>query len=126
MTGITDSQEVTTGQLNRCHAEYIVLINTDIEVTKGWFFPLFDYMDANRDAAACQPKILSYDRKEYFEHAGAAGGFIDKYGYPFCRGRILNIAEKDEGQYNDQADIFWSSGACMIVRVRCMEKMWRI
>jgi len=97
-------------------AEYIVLINTDIEVTHGWLPPLVDYMDANRDTAACQPKIRSYNKKEYFEHAGAAGGFIDKYGYPFCRGRILNIAEKDEGQYNDQADIFWSSGACMIVR----------
>jgi len=73
-------------------------------------------MEENHDAAACQPKILSFNRKEYFEHAGAAGGFIDMYGYPFCRGRILNITEKDEGQYNDQVDIFWSSGACMIVR----------
>ena len=74
------------------------------------------------DAAACQPKILSYNRKDYFEHAGAAGGFIDKYGYPFCRGRILNITEKDEGQYDDQADIFWSSGACMIVRAEAWKK----
>ena len=96
--------------------KYFVLINSDIEVTEGWLKPLVSFMEENPDAAACQPKILSYNQKDYFEHAGAAGGFIDKYGYPFCRGRILNIAEKDEGQYNTQIDIFWSSGACMIVR----------
>jgi len=102
--------------IEKLDARYIVLINSDIEVTEGWLEPLVNFMQENPDAAACQPKILSYNRKEYFEHAGAAGGFIDKYGYPFCRGRILNVAEKDEGQYDDEVDIFWSSGACMMVR----------
>ena len=102
--------------IEKLDARYIVLINSDIEVTEGWLEPLVNFMQENPDAAACQPKVLSYDRKDHFEHAGAAGGFIDKYGYPFCRGRILNLAEKDAGQYDDQVDIFWSSGACMIVR----------
>jgi GT2 family glycosyltransferase len=102
--------------IDQLDARYVVLINSDIEVTEGWLQPLVSYMENNSDMAACQPKILSYYRKDYFEHAGAAGGFIDKYGYPFCRGRILNVAEKDTGQYNDKVDIFWSSGACMLVR----------
>ena len=102
--------------LDQIDSEYVVLINSDIEVTEGWLDPLAAYMDANPRAAACQPKILSYYNRDFFEHAGAAGGFIDKYGYPFCRGRILDRAERDEGQYNNQSDIFWSSGACMIVR----------
>jgi len=102
--------------IDQVDAEYYVLINSDIEVTEGWLQPLVSFMDGNRDAAACQPKILSYNRKAYFEHAGAAGGFIDKYGYPFCRGRIFNITEADKGQYDDQVDLFWSSGACMAVR----------
>jgi len=108
--------------IEKLEAEYIVLINSDIEVTEGWLQPLVDYMEENRDTAACQPKILSFDRKDYFEHAGAAGGFIDLYGYPFCRGRIFNITEKDEGQYDDQVDIFWSSGACMMVRADAWKK----
>jgi GT2 family glycosyltransferase len=108
--------------IEQLDAEYFVLINSDIEVTGGWLGPLVRYMEENHDAAACQPKILSYERKDYFEHAGAAGGFIDKYGYPFCRGRILNIAERDEGQYDNEADIFWSSGACMIVRAEAWRK----
>jgi GT2 family glycosyltransferase len=107
--------------IEQLDAEYFVLINSDIEVTGDWLKPLVSYMEKHPDTAACQPKILSYERKDYFEHAGAAGGFIDKYGYPFCRGRILNIAERDEGQYDNEADIFWSSGACMIVRAEA----WR-
>jgi GT2 family glycosyltransferase len=101
---------------DQLEAEYYVLINSDIEVTEGWLNPLIRYLEVNPDSASCQPKILSWARKEYYEHAGAAGGFIDKFGYPFCRGRILNIAEKDEGQYDNQAEVFWSSGACMIIR----------
>lgn len=108
--------------IDKIDAEYVVLLNSDIEVTAGWLQPLVTFMDENRDAAACQPKILSFHRKEYFEHAGAAGGFIDMYGYPFCRGRILTTTEKDEGQYDDQADIFWSSGACMMVRSEAWKK----
>jgi GT2 family glycosyltransferase len=97
-------------------SEYIVLINSDIEVGDNWLQPLVGFMDENADAAACQPKIMSWDRRSYFEHAGAAGGFIDRYGYPFCRGRMIDYAEKDEGQFDDVTEIFWSSGACMIVR----------
>jgi GT2 family glycosyltransferase len=108
--------------VDQIDAEYIVLINSDIEVTEGWLPPLVSFMKENSDAAACQPKILSYYQKDYFEHAGAAGGFIDRYGYPLCRGRILNVAEKDEGQYDDQVDVFWSSGACMIVRADAWKK----
>jgi GT2 family glycosyltransferase len=108
--------------LDQLDSDYYVLLNSDIEVTEGWLDPLISYMEENPDAAACQPKILSYHRREYFEYAGAAGGFIDKYGYPFCRGRILDRIEKDEGQYDDQCDIFWSSGACMIVRSDAWKK----
>jgi GT2 family glycosyltransferase len=108
--------------IEKLEAEYFVLINSDIEVTEGWLQPLVRYMDENSGAASCQPKILSLECRDYFEHAGAAGGFIDKYGYPFCRGRILNVAEKDEGQYDNQTDIFWSSGACMIIRSEAWKK----
>ena len=100
--------------LKQIDAKYFVLLNSDIEVTNGWLTPLVSFMDNNPGVAACQPKILSYYKKDNFEYAGAAGGFIDKYGYPFCRGRIFDKIEKDLGQYDSQTDIFWSSGACMI------------
>jgi GT2 family glycosyltransferase len=102
--------------INQLDAKYFVLLNTDIEVTEGWLQPLVSFMDNNPDVASCQPKILSYYRKDHFEHAGAAGCFIDKYGYPFCRGRIFNRVEEDTGQYDSQITVFWSSGACMIVQ----------
>ncbi len=102
--------------LNHLDAKYYVLLNSDIEVTEGWLQPMVNFMDVNPDVASCQPKILSYHRKDYFEYAGAAGGFIDKYGYLYCRGRIFDEVEKDTGQYDSAIDIFWSSGACMIVR----------
>jgi GT2 family glycosyltransferase len=102
--------------INQLDARYFVLLNSDIEVTEGWLQPLVSFMESNPDVASCQPKILSYNQKDHFEYAGAAGSFIDKYGYPFCRGRIFNNIEKDTGQYDSQIDIFWSSGACMIVR----------
>ncbi len=97
-------------------ARYFLLLNSDIEVTEGWLEPLVEYMDKNPEVASCQPKILSYNNKSNFEHAGAAGGFIDRYGYPFCRGRVFYHTEKDSGQYDDTRDIFWSTGACMLVR----------
>ena len=97
-------------------ATYFVLLNSDVGVTEGWLNPLVEYMDNNPDVASCQPKIISYYKTDYFEYAGAAGGYIDKYGYTFCRGRIFNHIEKDTGQYDDFANIFWSTGACMIVR----------
>ncbi len=108
--------------INQLDAKYFVLLNSDIEVTEDWLLPLVSFIDNNPDVASCQPKILSYNRRDYFEHAGAAGGFIDKYGYPFCRGRIFNKIEKDTGQYDSPVDLFWSSGACMIVRGEAWQK----
>jgi len=102
--------------LKQIDARYFVLLNSDIEVTEGWLEPLVCYMDSDPDTASCQPKILSYNNKDHFEYAGAAGGYLDKYGYPLCRGRVLFELEKDTGQYDSFADIFWSTGACMIVR----------
>lgn len=102
--------------LQQVDAEYFVLLNSDVEVTEGWLQPLVEFMDSHPNAAACAPKIMDYSRKEYFEYAGAAGGFIDRFGYPFCRGRILSEIEVDESQYNEVVEIFWASGACMFVR----------
>ncbi len=108
--------------LDQIDAKYYVLLNSDIEVTEGWLHPLVQFMDTNNDVASCQPKIKSFSNRDSFEHAGAAGCFIDKYGYPFCRGRIFYHIEKDFGQYDTQTDIFWSSGACMIVRSEAWKK----
>jgi GT2 family glycosyltransferase len=96
-------------------AQYIVLLNSDVEVTPGWISPLLGILKSDQTIAAIQPKILSYNNKDYFEYAGAAGGFIDKYGYPFCRGRVFGTLEKDVGQYDNDIDIFWASGACFMV-----------
>ena len=97
------------------NAQYIVLLNSDVEVTPGWIVPLLSIMTEGRNVAAVQPKILSYTNKDYFEYAGAGGGFIDKYGYPFCRGRIFGTLEQDLGQYDDDIDVFWASGACSMI-----------
>lgn len=102
--------------LRQLNASYYVLLNSDIEVTPGWIEPVVRLMEDDHDIAACQPKILSYHDKSLFEHAGASGGFLDKYGYPFCRGRIFNTLESDTGQYDDVREVFWATGACMFVR----------
>lgn len=102
--------------LQQIDSEYYVLLNSDVEVTTHWLTPIINMMDKDKNIAACMPKIKSYQNRELFEYAGAAGGFIDKYGYPFCRGRILNVIEKDQGQYDDVREIFWASGACMFLR----------
>lgn len=102
--------------LAQVDAEYFILLNSDIEVTENWINPVIALMDSDKSIAACQPKILSYYEREFFEYAGAAGGYIDKYGYPFCRGRVFQDLEKDEGQYNTVTEIFWATGACMFVR----------
>lgn len=104
--------------LKQIDSEYFVLLNSDVEVTENWIDPIIDYMDTNPDTAACMPKILSWHNRDSFEYAGAAGGYIDKYGYPFCRGRIIANIEKDNGQYDDERDIFWATGACMFVRAK--------
>ena len=102
--------------LSQVDADYYVLLNSDIEVEDDWLTPLVDYMDAHPEIAACQPKIRSFHNKQYFEYAGAAGGYIDKLGYPFCRGRIFDSVEKDEGQYDAIRSVFWATGAAMMVR----------
>ncbi|MFR9166891.1 MAG: glycosyltransferase [Dysgonomonas sp.] len=103
--------------LKQIDAEYAVLLNSDVEVTENWLDILLSFMEENKNVAAVQPKILSYRNREYFEYAGASGGYIDKYGYPFCRGRIFDTIEKDYGQYDDIRDVFWTSGACMMIRL---------
>ena len=102
--------------LKKIDSEYYVLINSDIEVSKNWINPIINLMDNDNKIAACQPKILNYNNRNYFEYAGASGGYIDLLGYPLCRGRIFDTLEKDEGQYNDVKEIFWASGACLFVR----------
>jgi len=102
--------------LAQIEADYYVLLNSDVEVMPNWLEPLITYMDKHADVAACQPKIRSYFNRKYFEHAGAAGGYIDRFGFPFCRGRILGTAEEDKGQYDNITDVFWATGACLLVR----------
>ena len=102
--------------LSKIEADYYVLLNSDIEVTPGWIKPVIDLMETDNKIAACQPKILAYHDNTEFEYAGASGGFIDKYGYPFCRGRLFQSLEKDDGQYDDPIEVFWATGACMFVR----------
>lgn len=97
-------------------AEYVVLLNSDVEVARGWLRPLLNFMQSHDDAAACQPKILSWHDRRQFEYAGAAGGYIDRFGYPYCRGRIFATVEQDHGQYDSIAEIHWATGACMVVR----------
>ena len=96
--------------------EYFVLINSDIEVPEGWLEPLVSWMDTHPDCAACAPKLHSWQDKDSFEYAGAAGGLLDKFGYPFCRGRVLKRLEKDHGQYDTPSKVFWATGACLMVR----------
>jgi GT2 family glycosyltransferase len=102
--------------LSMIDARYVVLLNSDVEVTRGWLAPIVECLDSDPGIAACQPKIKSFYKKDHFEYAGAAGGYIDKFGFTFCRGRIFGKVEKDLGQYDDAIDIFWASGACMAVR----------
>ena len=102
--------------LAQIDAEYYVLLNSDVEVTPGWLTPIIKFMDEHEDVAVCQPKLLSYFHKNQFEYAGAAGGFIDKFGYPFCRGRLFDVVEEDKGQYDSRMELFWATGACLFIR----------
>ena len=99
-------------------SEYVVLLNSDVEVTEGWLEPLLDYMDAHPEVAAVQPKIRSWRQRDRFEHAGAAGGYLSWLGYPYCRGRRFGRVEEDHGQYDTVAPIHWATGACMCVRTK--------
>ena len=102
--------------LKQVEAEYYVLLNSDVEMTHHWLEPLVEYMDAHEEVAACQPKLLSYVDKEKFEYAGASGGYIDRYGYPFCRGRLFDSVENDNGQYDYATSVLWATGACLFIR----------
>ena len=102
--------------LEQVRSEYVVLLNSDVETTPNWLQPLVDFMDNHPEVAAVQPKLLSYHQRDHFEYAGAAGGFIDRYGYPFCRGRILEEVEEDRGQYDTVIPLFWATGACLMIR----------
>jgi GT2 family glycosyltransferase len=109
--------------LKQVEAEYYILLNSDIEVTENWIKPVIEMMDKDSKIAVCQPKIRSYHEPEKFEYAGAAGGFIDKYGYPFCRGRVFQVLEEDKGQYDDAIEIFWATGAAFFVRAELYHKL---
>lgn len=102
--------------LSQVEAEYYVLLNSDIEVTENWITPVIDLLEQTPQAIACQPIIRAYHSPAFFEYAGAAGGYLDSYGYPFCRGRIFQSLEEDNGQYNQSAEVFWATGACMFVK----------
>ncbi|MCC6399769.1 MAG: glycosyltransferase family 2 protein [Flavobacteriales bacterium] len=104
--------------LERVKASYFVLLNSDVEVRPGWLSGMRALLDADPHMAACQPKVLAHAHPERFEHAGAAGGYIDRNGYPFCRGRIFEITESDHGQYDDDREVFWATGACLMVRAQ--------
>lgn len=104
--------------LKQIDADYYVLLNSDVEVTPGWIDAIIPPMEANPGIAAAQPKILAYDNRKQFEYAGAAGGFIDRFGYPFCRGRIFDTCEEDQGQYDNDSEIFWASGACLFINAK--------
>ncbi len=109
--------------LEQVDADYYVLLNSDVEVTDNWLSPMLNFMNENENVAACQPKIRSYYNRTSFEHAGASGGFIDQYGFPFCRGRVFGVVEEDKGQYDDYIDVFWATGACLMVRSKVFWKV---
>ena len=104
--------------LAQIEADYYLLLNSDIEVTHHWLTPMIEYMDTHPEVAACQPKLLSMADHDSFEYAGASGGFIDRYGYPFCRGRIFDVVERDEGQYDYATEVHWATGAALFIRAR--------
>lgn len=116
-----------TGGYNRAlaqiDAQYYLLINSDIEVTDGWLAPLEEYIDTHPLCGACAPKLHSWKQRDMFEYAGAAGGYLDKYGYPFCRGRVLDWTEKDFGQYDEPENVLWASGACLMVRAELFNRI---
>jgi GT2 family glycosyltransferase len=102
--------------LKQVQSDYYVLLNSDVEVTNGWLQPMVALLESDKTIAACQPKLLSWHNKHMFEYAGAAGGWIDKYGYPFAKGRVFDVCEEDKGQYDESTPIFWASGAALFIR----------
>lgn len=102
--------------LKQITAEYYILLNSDVEVTENWIEPVISLMEKDKTIAVCQPKTLDYKHRNLFEYAGGSGGFIDKYGYPFCRGRLFNSVEEDQHQFDNATEVFWATGACLFVR----------
>ncbi len=109
--------------LKQVEADYYVILNSDVEVEPDWLDPMVDLLENDPTIAACQPKILSFDNKRMFEYAGAAGGWLDKYGYPFAKGRIFDVCEEDHGQYDQTEPIFWASGAALFIRAPVFHEM---
>lgn len=109
--------------LKKVKADYYVILNSDVEVTPAWLNPVIELLENEERAAACQPKILSYHNKNYFEYAGAAGGWIDSYGYPFARGRVFEFCERDKGQYDTPQEIFWATGAAFIIKSKVYQQL---
>jgi hypothetical protein len=109
--------------LKEVDAEYYVLLNSDVGVRAGWIQPVVDFMDEHAEVGICQPKIKSFHQPTHFEYAGASGGFVDWLGYPFCRGRLFNSLEEDKGQYNDNLEVFWATGACMFIRAKLYHEL---
>ena len=109
--------------LSQIDAEYYLLLNSDIEVKHHWLTPLVEFMDSHPDAAACQPKLLSVFDHDMFEYAGASGGYLDRYGYPFCRGRLFDTVERDEGLYDNCEQVLWATGAALLVRARIYKEV---
>ncbi|QXD15304.1 glycosyltransferase family 2 protein [Rhodocaloribacter litoris] len=107
--------------LPHASGEYVVLLNNDVEVPPDWLAPLVAAMEADPSVGAAQPKLLQYDRRDHFEYAGGAGGYLDRFGYPFTRGRVFFSLEKDEGQYDDERDVFWATGAALLLRRRALD-----
>ena len=109
--------------LQELDSDYYVLLNSDVEVTPGWIEPVIRVMESDPKIAACQPKILSWQHRDQFEYAGGAGGWIDSFGYPFCRGRVFDVSEADHGQYDEAQPVFWASGAAFFVRAGVFHEM---
>lgn len=109
--------------LQQVESDFYLLLNSDVEVTDGWLTPLLDFMASHPECAACQPKLLAETARDTFEYAGACGGYIDRYGYPFCRGRLFETLEKDYGQYDDVAEVLWATGACLLIR---RDDYWKV
>lgn len=109
--------------LRQVDAEYYVLLNSDVEVAEGWVEPMVEYLDAHPQVAACQPKLLDWNRRSLFEYAGASGGYIDRWGYPYCRGRLFDTIEADYGQYDDVVPVFWATGAALMVRAKVYHEL---
>jgi GT2 family glycosyltransferase len=109
--------------LQQVEADYYMILNSDVETEPGWLKPMVDLLENDRSIAACQPKLLNYDKRKIFEYAGAAGGWLDKYGYPFAKGRIFDVSEDDHGQYDQTEPIFWASGAALFIRSKIFHEM---